>query len=238
MAKKNNNDGMKPLRAMRTVSFDNPDPDLPEYVPPRREAAINKALGNSNRLGRITGPNGEGYDPNRVEMEYGTTDDFRAAKAAREAGVPVNRYPGKCVHCDKSIKPMEGEAIPIHKVPQEKRRGTSGFAVQCQGASCLTAKGKVRGSGKRVILPAQGVTVNKTTVGKKGSGFHTATLLHEGNESSLAWHPRTGYIQSMNIHPEHAGIGAEEHLMSQATSVARRQGFKPPVYKPTKGTTK
>ena len=144
---------MKPLRAMRAVSFDKPepDPDMPQYVPPRRQKGIDTALGDTNRLGRITGPNGEGYDPNRELEEYGTTDDFRAAKRAREAGVPVNRFPGKCVHCDKSIKSGAGETISIDKVPQEKRRGTGAWAVQCQGASCLTAKGKVRGPGKRTI---------------------------------------------------------------------------------------
>lgn len=206
------------------------DPDMPEFISPGRQRFIDRSLADTKRLGRITGPNGEGYDPNRTEREYGTTIDFSVAKDTRESGQNVNRYPGKCYNCDKSIAPGVGEPIHVSKIPQEKRRGTGEWGVRCSGGSCVTKSGKVKGPAERTINPAQGVTVQKAKIGKKGGGHHIATLLHEDNESSISWHPRSGIIQSINIHPEHADIGAVEHLMTTATSVAQRQGLSVPRY--------
>ena len=128
----------KPTRQPTRQPIDHSDdPDMPESMAPRRASAIDAALQSGSRIGRITGPNGEGYDPSRDVEEYGNTPDFAAAKAAREAGVQVNRYPGKCFNCSKSIPPMGGETVHVSKVPEEKRRaGSSGqWMVKCTRAS-------------------------------------------------------------------------------------------------------
>jgi hypothetical protein len=208
---------------------------MPESIAPRRASAIDAALQSGSRIGRITGPNGEGYDPSRDVEEYGTTIDFATAKGAREAGVPVNRYPGKCLHCSKSIAPGKGEIVPTEHVPETKRRGGSRQAVmvQCTGASCLTKGGKVRGGAVRTTDAAQGTTVTKAKVGKAGGGRHRVEVVHEGNTSSMEWHPRSG-VHSFDIHPDHAGIGMEDHLHRMATGTAAREGYIQP--RPLKDT--
>jgi len=71
------------------------DPDMPEY--PANQKFVDAATSGdeSSRIGRVNN-NSASYDESRAVEEYGTTPDFAAAKAAREAGVQVNRYPGKC----------------------------------------------------------------------------------------------------------------------------------------------
>ena len=202
------------------------DPDMPEVPNPRSAAAIDAALQSGSRIGRITGASGEGYDPSRDLEEYGNTTDFAAAKSAREAGVQVNRYPGKCFNCSKSIPPMGGETVHVSKVPEEKRRAGSGgqWMVKCTGDSCLTKGGKVRGGAVRTTAAAQGTTVTKAKVGKKGGGRHRVEVVHEGNTSSMEWHPRSG-VHSFDIHPAHQGIGMEDHLHRMATGTAAREGY-------------
>jgi hypothetical protein len=201
---------------------------------PRRASAIDAALQSGSRIGRITGPNGEGYDPSRDVEEYGTTIDFATAKGAREAGVPVNRYPGKCAHCSKSIGPGKGEIIPTKHVPEAKRRSGSSqqVMVQCTGASCLTKGGKVRGGAVRTTDAAQGTKVTKTKIGKAGGGRHRVEQTHEGNTSSMEWHPRSGVFE-FDIHPAHVGIGMEDRLHRDATGTAAREGYTQP--RPLKG---
>jgi len=202
---------------------------MPESPSPRSTAAIDAALQSGSRIGRITGPNGEGYDDSRDLEEYGNTVDFSAAKAAREAGVPVNRYPGKCAHCSKSIGPGQGEIIPTKHVPEAKRRSGSSqqVMVQCTGASCTTKSGKLKGPAERSTPAAQGTTVNKVKIGKKGGARHSVEVVHEGNTSRMSWHPRSG-VTSFEIHPDHAGIGMEDHLHRMATGTAAREGYTPP----------
>lgn len=210
------------------------DPDMPEFPNPRRTTAIETALQSGSRIGRITGPNGEGYDPSRDLEEYGTTIDFATAKGAREAGVPVNRYPGKCAHCSKSIGPGKGEIIPTKHVPEAKRRAGSSqqVMVQCTGASCTTKSGKLKGPAERSTPAAQGTTVNKVKVGKKGGARHSVEQTHEGNTSRMTWHPRSGVFE-FDIHPAHVGIGMEDRLHRDATGTASREGYTQP--RPLKG---
>jgi len=202
---------------------------------PRRASAIDAALQSGSRIGRITGPNGEGYDPSRDLEEYGTTIDFATAKGARAAGVPVNRYPGKCLHCSKSIGPGKGEIVPTEHVPETKRRAESRQAVmvQCTGASCLTKGGKVRGGAVRTTDAAVSTKVTKTKVGKAGGGRHRVEQTHEGNTSSMTWHPRSGVFE-FDIHPAHVGIGMEDRLHRDATGTAAREGYIQP--RPLKDT--
>jgi hypothetical protein len=211
------------------------DPDMPESMAPRRASAIDAALQSGSRIGRITGASGEGYDPSRDLEEYGTTIDFATAKGAREAGVPVNRYPGKCLHCSKSIAPGKGEIVPTEHVPEAKRRAESRQAVmvQCTGASCLTKGGKVRGGAVRTTDAAQGTKVTKTKIGKAGGGRHRVEQTHEGNTSSMEWHPRSGVFE-FDIHPAHVGIGMEDRLHRDATGTAAREGYIQP--RPLKDT--
>lgn len=210
------------------------DPDMPEAPNPRSAAAIDAALQRGDRIGRITGPNGEGYDDSRDVEEYGTTIDFAAAKGAREAGVPVNRYPGKCFNCSKSIAPGRGETVHASKVPQEKRRAGSGsqWMTKCAGDSCVTKTGRVKGGAVRTTDAAVGTRVTKTKVGKAGGGRHRVEQTHEGNTSSMEWHPRSGVFE-FDIHPAHAGIGMEDRLHRDATGTASREGYTQP--RPLKG---
>ena len=209
------------------------DPDMPEFPNPRRTSNIDAALQRGDRIGRITGASGEGYDSERNLEEYGNTVDFAAAKTARLAGVPVNRYPGKCAHCSTSIGPGQGEIIPTKDVPVEKRRSGSSqqVMVQCTGASCTTKSGKLKGPAVRTTNAAQGSKVTKTKIGKKVTdgtpSRHRVEILHEGNTSSMDWHPRSG-VATFDIHPDHADIGMETRLHRDATSTAQREGYKPP----------
>jgi hypothetical protein len=207
---------------------------MPEAPNPRSAAAIDAALQRGDRIGRITGPNGEGYDDSRDVEEYGTTIDFAAAKGAREAGVPVNRYPGKCFNCSKSIAPGRGETVHASKVPQEKRRAGSGsqWMTKCAGDSCVTKTGRVKGGAVRTTDAAVGTRVTKTKVGKAGGGRHRVEQTHEGNTSSMEWHPRSGVFE-FDIHPAHAGIGMEDRLHRDATGTASREGYTQP--RPLKG---
>ena len=202
------------------------DPDMPESPAPRSIANIEQALQSGSRIGRITGASGEGYDPSRDLEEYGNTVDFAVAKEARLSGAKVNRYPGKCLHCSKSIPPMGGEIVPTSDVPEEKRRADSKMKtmVQCKGASCLTKGGKVRGGAVRTTDAAQGTKVTKAKIGKAGGGRHRVEVVHEGNTSSMEWHPRSG-VHSFDIHPAHVGIGMEDHLHRMATGTAAREGY-------------
>lgn len=202
------------------------DPDMPEVPNPRSTAAIDAALQSGSRIGRITGAGGEGYDPSRNVEEYGNTIDFAEAKAAREAGVQVNRYPGKCFNCSKSIAPGRGETVHASKVPQEKRRAGSGsqWMVKCTGDSCVTKTGRVKGGAVRTTDAAQGATVTKAKVGKAGGGRHRVEQTHDGNTSSMEWHPRSG-VFSFDIHPAHQGIGMEDALHRNATGTASREGY-------------
>jgi hypothetical protein len=202
------------------------DPDMPEVPNPRSTAAIDAALQSGSRIGRITGAGGEGYDPSRTEEEYGNTIDFAEAKAAREAGVQVNRYPGKCFNCSKSIAPGRGETVHASKVPQEKRRAGSGsqWMVKCTGDSCVTKTGRVKGGAVRTTPAAQGATVTKAKIGKAGGGRHRVEQTHDGNTSSMEWHPRSG-VFSFDIHPAHQGIGMEDALHRNATGTASREGY-------------
>jgi hypothetical protein len=208
---------------------------MPESIAPRRASAIDAALQSGSRIGRITGPNGEGYDQSRDLEEYGTTIDFATAKGAREAGVPVNRYPGKCLHCSKSIAPGKGEIVPTKHVPETKRRAESRQAVmvQCTGASCQTAGGKDRRGAVRTTDAAQGTRVNKVKIGKSGGARHSVEQTHEGNTSSISWHPRSGVFE-FDIHPAHVGIGMEDRLHRDATGTAAREGYIQP--RPLKDT--
>jgi hypothetical protein len=210
------------------------DPDMPESMPPRRETAIERALQSGSRIGRITGPNGEGYDPSRDVEEFGTTIDFAEAKEARASGSSVNRYPGKCFNCSKSIGPGQGEIIPTRDVPEHKRRSGSSqqVMVQCKGASCMTKGGKVRGPAVRTTGAAQGTKVNKVKIGKAGGARHSVEVTHEGNTSRMSWHPRSG-AHEFDIHPAHEGIGMEDHLHRMATGTAAREGYIQP--QPLKG---
>jgi len=203
----------KPTRQPTRQPIDHSDdPDMPESMAPRRASAIDAALQSGDRIGRITGPNGEGYDQSRDVEEYGTTIDFATAKGAREAGIGVNRYPGKCAHCSTSIGPGKGEIIPTEHVPVEKRRSGSRqqVMVQCTGASCLTKGGKVRGGAR-----------------------HSVEQTHEGNTSRMSWHPRSGVFE-FDIHPAHVGIGMEDRLHRDATGTAAREGYIQP--RPLKDT--
>jgi len=210
------------------------DPDMPEAPNPRSTAAIDAALQRGDRIGRITGASGEGYDPSRDLEEYGNTPDFAAAKSAREAGVQVNRYPGKCFNCSKSIPPMGGETVHVSKVPEEKRRAgsSSQWMTKCAGDSCLTKVGKVKGGAVRTTDAASGTKVTKAKIGKKGGGRHRVEQTHEGNTSSMEWHPRSGVFE-FDIHPAHAGIGMEDRLHRDATGTAAREGYIQP--RPLKG---
>jgi len=226
----------KPTRQPTRQPIDHSDdPDMPESIAPRRASAIDAALQSGSRIGRITGPNGEGYDQSRDLEEYGTTIDFATAKGAREAGVPVNRYPGKCLHCSKSIAPGKGEIVPTKHVPETKRRAESRQAVmvQCTGASCQTAGGKDRRGAVRTTDAAQGTRVNKVKIGKSGGARHSVEQTHEGNTSSISWHPRSGVFE-FDIHPAHVGIGMEDRLHRDATGTAAREGYIQP--RPLKDT--
>ena len=205
------------------------DPDMPEY--PANQKFVDAATSGdeSSRIGRVNN-NSASYDESRAVEEYGTTPDFAAAKAAREAGVQVNRYPGKCFNCSKSIASGRGETVHISKVPQEKRRAGSGqqWMTKCAGDSCVTKAGRVKGPAERSIPTAVGSTVQKAKIGKSGGGHHTATITHNGQTSSMSWHPRSGVIQSLDIHPDHADIGMEDRLMRDATATASREGLSIP----------
>ena len=222
----------KPKPPTRQPIDHSDDPDMPESrapLPPRSTAAIDAALQRGDRIGRITGTNGEGYDQSRDVEEYGNTVDFAAAKELREADVPVNRYPGKCAHCSKSIGPGQGQIIPTRAVPEAKRRSESRQAVmvQCTGASCLTKGGKVRGGAVRTTDAAQGTKVNKVKIGKEGGARHSVEQTHEGNTSRMSWHPRSGVFE-FDIHPAHVGIGMEDRLHRDATGTAAREGYQQP----------
>ena len=214
------------------------DPDMPEsFAPgsmsPRRASAIDAALQSGDRIGRITGASGEGYDPSRAVQEYGTTLDFAVAKEARASGIGVNRYPGKCLHCSKSIGPGAGQIVPIEHVPEAKRRSGSKQAVmvQCTGASCLTKGGKVKGGAVRTTDAAVGTKVTKTKISKKKEEDvptrHRVEQTHEGNTRSIEWHPRSGVFK-FDIHPAHQGIGMEDRLHRDATGTAAREGYRQP----------
>jgi len=215
------------------------DPDMPESRAPRSIANIEQALRSGNRIGRITGPNGEGYDPDRAVEEYGNTIDFATAKDARNAGIGVNRYPGKCAHCSTSIGPGAGQIIPTEHVPVEKRRSGSRqqVMVQCTGASCLTKGGKVKGGAVRTTDAASGTKVTKTKISKGKEEDvptrHRVEQTHEGNTSSIEWHPRSGTFK-FDIHPAHVGIGMEDRLHRDATGTAAREGYQQP--RPLKDT--
>ena len=226
----------KPTRQPTRQPIDHSDdPDMPESMAPRRASAIDAALQSGDRIGRITGTNGEGYDQSRDVEEYGTTIDFATAKGAREAGIGVNRYPGKCAHCSTSIGPGKGEIIPTEHVPVEKRRSGSRqqVMVQCTGASCLTKGGKVRGGAVRTTDAAVGTKVNKVKIGKAGGARHSVEQTHEGNTSRMSWHPRSGVFE-FDIHPAHVGIGMEDRLHRDATGTAAREGYIQP--RPLKDT--
>jgi hypothetical protein len=199
---------------------------MPESPSPRSTAAIDAALQSGSRIGRITGPNGEGYDDSRTLEEYGNTIDFSEAKAARANGSSVNRYPGKCAHCSTSIGPGRGEIIPTRDVPEAKRRSGSKqkVMVQCKGASCQTKGGNDRRGAVRTSDAAQGTKVNKVKISKAGGARHSVEVVHEGNTSTMSWHPRSG-VTSFDIHPDHAGIGMEDHLHRMATGTAAREGY-------------
>ena len=217
----------KPTRQPTRQPIDHSDdPDMPESMAPRRASAIDAALQSGSRIGRITGPNGEGYDPSRDVEEYGTTIDFAEAKEARASGSSVNRYPGKCFNCSTSIAPGQGEIIPTRNVPEHKRRSGSSqqVMVQCKGASCMTKGGKVKGPAVRTTDAAQGTKVNKVKVGKAGGARHSVEVTHEGNTSRMSWHPRSG-VHEFDIHPAHEGIGMEDHLHRMATGTAAREGY-------------
>ena len=228
-AKKAARKAAAPTRAPRAPR----DPDMPESVAPRTQSNIDAALQSGDRIGRITGGGGQGYDPNRTDMEYGTTIDFAKAKEARAGGASVNRYPGKCLHCSKSIGPGAGEIVSTENVPEHKRRADSRQAtmVQCTGASCVTKGGKVKGPAVRTTDAAVGSKVTKTKVGKKATEGtptrHRVEQTHEGNTSSMEWHPRSG-VHSFDIHPAHAGIGMEDRLHRNATGTASREGYVQP----------
>jgi len=217
----------KPTRQPTRQPIDHSDdPDMPESMAPRRASAIDAALQSGERIGRVTGPNGEGYDPSRTVEEYGTTIDFAEAKEARASGSSVNRYPGKCFNCSTSIAPGQGEIIPTRSVPEHKRRSGSSqqVMVQCKGASCMTKGGKVRGPAVRTTDAAQGTKVNKVKVGKAGGARHSVEQTHEGNTSRMSWHPRSGVFE-FDIHPAHVGIGMEDRLHRDATGTAAREGY-------------
>jgi hypothetical protein len=199
------------------------DPDMPEVKP--SQPFVDAAMSRDDRIGRVS-TNPASYDPSRTEEEYGNTPDFSEAKAAREAGVQVNRYPGKCFNCSKSIAPGRGETVHISKVPQEKRRAGSGsqWMTKCTGDSCLTKGGRVKGGAVRTTDAAQGATVTKAKIGKKGGGRHRVEQTHEGNTSSMEWHPRSGVFE-FDIHPAHQGIGMEDALHRNATGTASREGY-------------
>jgi hypothetical protein len=201
-------------------------PESRAPLPPRSTAAIDAALQSGSRIGRITGASGEGYDPSRDLEEYGNTVDFAVAKEARLSGAKVNRYPGKCLHCSKSIPPMGGEIVPTRDVPEEKRRADSKqqVMVQCKGASCQTKGGNDRRGAVRTTDAAQGTKVNKVKIGKAGGARHSVEVTHEGNTSRMSWHPRSG-IHEFDIHPAHEGIGMEDHLHRMATGTAAREGY-------------
>jgi hypothetical protein len=219
----------KPKPPTRQPIDHSDDPDMPESMAPRRASAIDAALQRGDRIGRITGPNGEGYDPSRNVEEYGTTIDFAEAKEARASGSSVNRYPGKCFNCSTSIGPGQGEIIPTKSVPEAKRRSGSSqqVMVQCKGASCMTKGGKVKGPAVRTTDAAQGTTVNKVKVGKAGGARHSVEQTHEGNTSRMSWHPRSGVFE-FDIHPAHVGIGMEDRLHRDATGTASREGYTQP----------
>lgn len=190
-----------------------------------------------SRIGRIGGPNQ--YDPDRPQEEFGNTPDFSEAKAARLAGVQVNRFPGKCVNCSTSIAPGKGETVHVSKVPQEKRRGSGQWAVRCTGGSCLDKSGKVKGSGERTTTPAQGVKFQKAKIGKAGGGRNVISVEHppnSGQVSSITWHPRSG-VESVNKHSEH-GDDVINFLRSTAESEATRQGTSTPRPKKPRGKKK
>jgi hypothetical protein len=199
------------------------DPDMPEVNP--SQPFVDAAMSRDDRIGRVNN-NPASYDPSRAEEEYGNTPDFSEAKSAREAGVQVNRYPGKCYNCSKSIAPGRGETVHVSKVPQEKRRAGSGqqWMTKCTGDSCVTKTGRVKGGAVRTTDAAQGSTVTKAKIGKKGGGRHRVEQTHEGNTSSMEWHPRSGVFE-FDIHPAHQGIGMEEALHRNATGTAAREGY-------------
>jgi ribosomal protein S18 acetylase RimI-like enzyme len=200
---------------------------MPEFRP--SQPFVDAAKSGEDRIGRVNN-DPRSYDESRDVEEYGSTPDFSAAKAAREAGVQVNRYPGKCFNCSKSVAPGRGETVHISKVPQEKRRAGSNqqWMTKCAGDSCVTKAGRVKGPAERSIPTAVGSTVQKAKIGKSGGGHHTATIVHNGQTSSMSWHPRSGVIQTMDIHPEHQGIGMEDRLMRDATATASREGLSIP----------
>lgn len=205
------------------------DPDMPEVRPSQKFVDAATAGEDSSRIGRVNN-NPASYDESRELEEYGNTPDFAASKAAREAGVQVNRYPGKCFNCSKSIAPGRGETVHISKVPQEKRRAGSNqqWMTKCTGDSCVTKTGRVKGPAERAIPTAVGSTVKKAKIGKSGGGHHTVSITHNGQTSSMSWHPRSGVIQSLDIHPEHADIGMEDRLMRDATGEATRNKLSVP----------
>lgn len=192
---------------------------------------------NFSRIGRISRP-GE-HDPSRPEEEYGNTPAFAEAKAQRLEGVPVNRFPGKCVNCSTSIKPGAGEVISASEVPAEKRRGGGQWAVRCTGGSCLDKSGKVKGTGTRQTTPAQGVKFQKALIGKAGGGRHRISVEHppnSGQVSSITWHPRSG-VESVEQHPEH-GDDVISFLKQTAGSESARQGTNAPRPRKPRGKKK
>lgn len=192
---------------------------------------------NKSRIGRISRP-GE-YDTSRPEEEYGNTPIFAEAKALRAGGVSVNRFPGKCFNCSKSIKPGAGEVIPSSEVPAEKRRGGGQWSIRCTGGSCLDKSGKVKGSGVRETTPAQGVKFSKALIGKAGGGKHRISVEHPPNSgqiSSIVWHPRSG-VESVTQHPEHDNE-VVDFLRQTAGSEASRQGTVTPRPRKPRGKKK
>lgn len=190
-----------------------------------------------SRIGRIGGPNQ--HDPDRSLEEYGNTPDFAAAKAAREAGVKVNRFPGKCINCSKSIGPMQGQIVHISRVPQEKRRGAGQWAVRCTDGSCLNESGQVKGPAERTTTPAQGVKFQRAKIGKAGGGRNVISVEHppnSGQVSSITWHPRSG-VESVDQHAEH-GDDVIKFLRSTAESEAVRQGSSTPRPRKPRGKKK
>jgi hypothetical protein len=99
--------------------------------------------------------------------------------------------------------------------------------TKCAGDSCVTKTGRVKGGAVRTTDAAVGTRVTKTKVGKAGGGRHRVEQTHEGNTSSMEWHPRSGVFE-FDIHPAHAGIGMEDRLHRDATGTASREGYTQP----------
>jgi len=213
-------------------------PRKPRAARPARSGRGNPTIGRTAQdklvspermLGRIRRP-GE-YDESREENEYGNTVDFADAKMRREAGEGVNRYPGKCVHCSKSIAVGMGEPIHRDDVPAEKLRGKGEWHVQCAGASCLNKKGNVKGPATQDVPVAQGTVGKKVPIGKAG-GAHHAVHVHDSQgvwQGSLSWHPRSGVIQSIDINPDHPNPDVvHNRLMQDALSMSNQRGLSTP----------